>query len=86
MLMIQTMYKFKMSVTIGSHLMDYYERLVEPLILNNLVNDEQLDELSVVGGAIKILAKKLKHTIICLTKTDNCLILVIDETLVNQIK
>ena len=44
---------------IGNHLMDFInERLVEPLILNYQVNDEQLDELCVVGGAIKILAEK----------------------------
>ena len=34
------------------------ERLVEPLILNDLMNAEQAEELSVVGGAIRILAEK----------------------------
>jgi|13_taG_2_1085334.scaffolds.fasta_scaffold08328_3 hypothetical protein len=44
---------------VGEHLMDFIdERLVEPLILNNLMNNEQVDELSVLGGAIKILAEK----------------------------
>ena len=44
---------------IGNHLMDFIdERLVEPLILNDLMNAEQAEELSVVGGAIKILAEK----------------------------
>jgi len=44
---------------IGSHLMDFIdERLVEPLILNDLINAEQAEELSVVGGAIRILAEK----------------------------
>jgi hypothetical protein len=45
--------------TIGDHVMDFIdERLVEPLILNDLMNAEQVEELSVVGGAIKILAEK----------------------------
>jgi hypothetical protein len=45
--------------TIGDHVMDFIdERLVEPLILNNLMNAEEVEELSVVGGAIKILAEK----------------------------
>jgi hypothetical protein len=44
---------------IGGHLMDFIdERLVEPLILNDLMNAEQAEELSVVGGAIRILAEK----------------------------
>ena len=44
---------------VGEHLMNFIdERLVEPLILNNLMNDEQLEQLSVLGGAIKILADK----------------------------
>ena len=45
--------------TIGNHLMDFIdEQLVEPLILNDLMNDEQAKQLFVVGGAIKILAEK----------------------------
>jgi len=44
---------------IGGHLMNFIdERLVEPLILNDLMNAEQAEELSVVGGAIRILAEK----------------------------
>jgi len=44
---------------IGGHLMNFIdERLVEPLILNDLMNAEQAEELSVVGGANRILAEK----------------------------
>lgn len=45
--------------TIGGYLMDFIdEQLVEPLILNDLMKPEQAEQLSVVGGAIKILAEK----------------------------
>lgn len=45
--------------TIGNHLTDFIEeRLVQPLVINNLMNSEQLEELCVVGSAIKILAEK----------------------------
>lgn len=44
---------------IGNHLTDFIEeRLVQPLVINNLMNSEQLEELCVVGSAIKILAEK----------------------------
>lgn len=44
---------------IGSHLLDFIdERLVEPLILNDLMDSEDEQQLSVVGGAIRILAEK----------------------------
>ena len=44
---------------IGNHLLDFIdERLVEPLILNDLMDSEDEQQLSVVGGAIRILAEK----------------------------
>lgn len=34
------------------------EKLIEPLILNDLMTDEQIKQLAPLGGAIKILATK----------------------------
>lgn len=43
----------------GEAVMDFIEeKLIQPLIVNDLMTDEQIEQLAPLGGAIKILATK----------------------------
>ena len=43
----------------GEAVMDFIEeKLIQPLIINGLMTDEQIEELAPLGGAIKIITKK----------------------------
>lgn len=43
----------------GEAVMNFIEeKLIQPLIINGLMTDEQIEQLAPLGGAIKIIAKK----------------------------
>ena len=43
----------------GEAVMNFIEKkLIQPLIINGLMTDEEIEELADLGGAIKIIAKK----------------------------